>query len=162
VLNVNKTKVTIVMLIAILVLLAVTNVSLVKDLLTIVPNVYHQELIFHNVTVQMDSSIMETLVLVVLINVLLVLPEKNVLPVLMLESISQLVIVQLDILMLVKLLVMFVHGLVLLVLLLTSVLNVIMPQKDLVQVVIVQKTTEMLLMVLLVVMKWIILMVLMN
>jgi hypothetical protein len=92
-----------------------------------------------NVLALMDTSITETLVLVVLTNVLLVLPEKIVLLVLISELTTHLVNVQLDTMILVKLSVNSVTGLVSPVLPVTSVLNVTTLQLDLVQLVLVQK-----------------------
>lgn len=74
-----------------------------KLLLTTVPNVTHQEPVLQIVHAQMDSMIMETLVLVVPTTVLLVTTEKNVPLVMTSEKTHQLVNVQLDTMILVKL-----------------------------------------------------------
>jgi hypothetical protein len=154
-LNVNNTKVTIVMLNSILVLLAPMLVSLVLDLLITVPNVKPQEKDFQTVTVQMVSSIMEIPVLVVLITVPPVPLELIVPLALISEKVLHIVNVQPDIMMLVKLLVNFVTGLVSLVLVLTLVLNVIIPNKDLSHIVNVTKDGRTPKTVLWVVKKWI-------
>jgi hypothetical protein len=154
-LNVNNTKVTIVMLNSILVLLAPMLVSLVLDLLITVPNVKPQEKDFQTVTVQMVSSIMEIPVLVVLITVPPVPLELIVPLALISEKVLHIVNVHPDIMMLVKLLVNFVTGLVSLVLVLTLVLNVIIPNKDLSHIVNVTKDGRTPKTVLWVVKKWI-------
>lgn len=154
-LNVNNTKVTIVMLNSIPVLLALMLVSLVLDLLITVLNVKLQEKDFQIVTVQMVSSITEIPVLVVLITVPLVTLEPTVPLVPISEKVLHIVNVHPDIMMLVKLLVNFVTGLVSLVLVLTLVLNVITQPKDLPHIVIVLMVGKTLKTVLWIVKKWI-------
>jgi hypothetical protein len=101
-------KDSIVIMIAIHVTHVLLNVNIVKIMLTTVLNVFHQEPVLQNVDVQMDSSIMETLVLVVIITVPLVKTETNVSLALISEPVPQLVNVHPDTMTQVKLNVNFV------------------------------------------------------
>jgi hypothetical protein len=86
------------------------NVFIVLIMLITVLNVSHQDSQLHHVTAQMVISIMVTLVSVVLITVPLVLPEPNVLLVLISELTPQVVNAQKDIMTQVKLNVNYVTG----------------------------------------------------
>jgi hypothetical protein len=129
-----------------------TNVILVLTLLITVLNVKLQESMSQLVLAQMDTSITVTLVSVVLTNVLLVLPEKTVLPVLMSELTLQIVNVHPDIMILVKPNVKCVTGNVKLVNL-TTFVTLVLTKLEWPQLVIVHKVGWMLKTVLLVVKK---------
>jgi hypothetical protein len=126
------------------VLNVLTNVSTVLTMLITVLNVLLQELVLQIVTAQMDTSIMEILVLVVLTTVPLVLLEPNVPLVLISEKLPQFVNVHLDISILVKLNVNYVSGNVPLVMKTTFVLLVKTLQLELYQIVTVHKDSWML------------------
>lgn len=127
--------------------------SIVLTLLITVLNVLLQESMLHLVPVQMVSSITETLVLVVLTTVQLVNLEPNVPLVQLIEKMPQLVNVLMDSSMLVKLNVLLVTGNVPLVMKTTSVLLVLTLLLELSQIVNVHKDSWMLKMDLVIVCK---------